>query len=145
MRRGFSVNKLIISLLHLCDVGRINVEYFSNLLSQSIFVYQITEKKSIKANKSLVIFFTLSSCHRIFNLQITLRTMNKKWTKILEKMQVETSLTFCCPKLCGQTKWTENLEKMQVETSPIRCCPKLCVKNLSRKFVEKLSYKIGKV
>ena len=28
--------------------------------------------------------------------------MNNKWTKILEKMQVEILLIFCCPKLCEQ-------------------------------------------
>ena len=70
----------------LAYVGRTNFECFSNRLSPSRLKSQITEKKSIKANKSLVIFFTLSSYHRISNLQITLRKMNKKWTKILEKM-----------------------------------------------------------
>ena len=48
------------------------------MVSLSRFENQITEKKSIKANKSLVIFFTLSLYHGISNLQITLRKMNKK-------------------------------------------------------------------
>ena len=115
------------------------------MVSLSRFENQITEKKSIKANKFLVIFFTLSSYHRISNLQITLRKMNNKWTKILEKMQVETSPILFCPKHYEEVKWTKILEKTHGKTSLTLCCPKLCVKNLSRKFVEKLNYKIEKI